>query len=181
MHVCVLCTSHLLILAGVLRGAGKQYVGAAANVFAYYAVGLPMAYLICFRLHHGVDGLMMGIATGSLVQVLALFTMIFCFEKYLYSGAVVRKEAGFAPLAMDESVHNSNSSSNNSSSADDGIELGKPRRGGDRDDARDTGGKSVYSTLHYSSTSTSTSQVSVDVTVDESSSEGEHQGNDYSL
>ncbi len=62
---------------GVLRGTGKQFLGTVANVCAYNGVGLRMAYLVCFRLHFGVDGLMMGIASGSLVQLIVLLTLIF--------------------------------------------------------------------------------------------------------
>jgi MATE family multidrug resistance protein len=157
LTVCFCC----FYAAGVLRGAGKQYVGAGANVFAYYAVGLPMAYLVCFRLHHGVDGLMMGIASGSLVQVFALFTMIFCFEDYLYGGAVVRKQGGFLPVSLDESAHSLNGE----------VEMQE------RDSSKEGNGsqKSVYSSLHFRHTN----NVSVDVTVDDSDSEDRK--HDYSV
>jgi hypothetical protein len=51
--------------------------------YSSYGVGLRMAYLVCFRLHFGVDGLMMGIASGSLVQVIVLMTLIFVFQAAL--------------------------------------------------------------------------------------------------
>lgn len=103
---------------GVLRGAGKQFVGAIANVIAFYGVGLPLAYAICFRLRRGVDGLIIGIAGGSLVQVTVLLVLIVCFQDYLYSSNIVHKDAVFSPLRMDESVH----------SNDDGLELGRIAR-----------------------------------------------------
>jgi len=85
------------VSSGVLRGTGKQYIGAIANVFAYYAVGLPMAWVCCFVIGMGVDGLIIGIAMGSLVQVTVLMSMILCFEKYLYDSTVLQKGA-FSPL-----------------------------------------------------------------------------------
>jgi MATE family multidrug resistance protein len=78
--------------SGVLRGAGKQYIGAVANVIAFYGVGLPMAYFLCFRVGYGVNGLLMGIATGSLVQVTVLLVMIFVFEHYLFDTSVIEKD-----------------------------------------------------------------------------------------
>ena len=54
--------------SGVLRGAGKQYIGAVAILLAFYGVGLPMAYMLCFKAGCGVNGLLMGIATGSLTR-----------------------------------------------------------------------------------------------------------------
>lgn len=75
--------------SGVLRGAGKQYIGAVANVIAFYGVGLPMAYMLCFKAGFGVNGLLMGIATGSLIQVSVLLIMIFGFEHYLFDTSVI--------------------------------------------------------------------------------------------
>ena len=101
MYVCVYDD------VGVLRGTGKQFIGAVANVIAYYGAGLPMAYALCFRLNRGVDGLIMGIACGSLVQVTVLFVLIFGFESYLFDSAVLHTHTtgGFKPVSLDESTH----------------------------------------------------------------------------
>ena len=40
--------------SGVLRGAGKQLIGAIANVIAFYALGLPIAWILCFNAGFGV-------------------------------------------------------------------------------------------------------------------------------
>jgi hypothetical protein len=148
-----------------------------ANVCAYYGVGLPMAYLVCFKLHFGVDGLMMGIASGSLVQVMVLLTLIFAFQDYLYSSHLVHKEEAFQPLSMDESTHNSSTSEGDRAYAE--VEMGTHvSRNGE-------GGaeKSVYSKLHGAQVSHGRhSDVSVDVTVDDSDSDqAGHEGNDYSV
>jgi MATE family multidrug resistance protein len=76
------------VCSGVLRGAGKQGIGAVANIFAFYVIGLPMAWVLCFKAGFGVNGLMMGIAFGTVFQVIVLLTIIFGFENYLYSTAI---------------------------------------------------------------------------------------------
>lgn len=129
------------VASGVLRGAGKQYIGAVANVIAYYGAGLPMAYVVCFVLHFGVDGLMMGISIGSLIQVTVLFTMIFVFETYLYDTNIVTRKGAFQALSGEEDVefgardmsllelvqkhaHTSNGSASNSNNGSGGDSVG---------------------------------------------------------
>lgn len=73
------------VCSGVLRGAGKQFIGAVANIIAFYAIGLPMAWFFCFTLKLGVNGLMMGIAFGTVFQVNVLAILIIVFESYMYS------------------------------------------------------------------------------------------------
>ena len=76
------------VSSGLLRGAGKQFIGAIANIVAFYAIGLPAAWLFCFTLHYGVNGLMVGIAFGSSFQVVVLLLLIFRFESYVYTDVV---------------------------------------------------------------------------------------------
>ncbi|KAJ3111959.1 hypothetical protein HK100_002497 [Physocladia obscura] len=51
---------------GSLRGMGRQHVGAAVNVFAYYVIALPLGFLFAFRMGFGLEGLWIG-------QCIALF------------------------------------------------------------------------------------------------------------
>lgn len=73
------------VCSGVLRGAGKQAIGAVANVFAYYVIGLPMAWVFCFVFKLSLVGLMFGISLATGFQVTVMLTLIFGFEEYLYS------------------------------------------------------------------------------------------------
>jgi MATE family multidrug resistance protein len=84
------------VSSGVLRGAGKQFVGAFANVFAFYGIGIPLSWTFCFKLNLGVNGLMLGIACGAIFQVVVLLSMVFFYEDYLYSSAI--QPHGFEPL-----------------------------------------------------------------------------------
>jgi len=73
------------VASGVLRGAGKQFIGAVANIIAFYVIGLPMAWFLCFKHGLGVRGLMMGISFGTFFQVVVLLVLILGFENYVYS------------------------------------------------------------------------------------------------
>jgi len=65
------------VLSGVLKAAGRQTFGVIVNFFAFYFVGLPMAYLLAFKFDLDTSGLMMGMTVGSTVQVL-LFLVYVC-------------------------------------------------------------------------------------------------------
>lgn len=57
--------------AGCLRGQGRQKIGGYINMFAFYAIGVPMAYFLTFPKKMGVGGLWIGIT-------MALMTMSIC-------------------------------------------------------------------------------------------------------
>jgi len=94
--------------SGVFRGAGKQGIGAVANVIAFYVIGLPMAWVVCFKWHFGVAGLIMGLSLGTVLQVVVLLLGIFVFEHYLFTTVdiqeedVVRNSQGFQKLMTEE-------------------------------------------------------------------------------
>ena len=77
------------IASGVLKGAGKQYVGAILNVVAFYFVALPMAWLFCFVYDWGVNGLLLGFCFGTTLQFLVLLYFLVLREDYVYSNSVM--------------------------------------------------------------------------------------------
>ncbi|KAL6604798.1 hypothetical protein ACP70R_042742 [Stipagrostis hirtigluma subsp. patula] len=68
------------VLSGVARGCGWQKIGACVNLGAFYAVGVPAAYLIAFVLRIGGMGLWMGIICGIVVQVVLLVAITLCTD-----------------------------------------------------------------------------------------------------
>lgn len=68
------------VLSGVARGCGWQKICAWINLGAFYAVGVPAAYLVAFVLRFGGMGLWMGIILGTVVQVLLLVTITLCMD-----------------------------------------------------------------------------------------------------
>lgn len=56
------------ILGGVLRGAGKQSVGAVLNLLGYWCVGLPLALLLGLHARLGALGFWLALLAASAVQ-----------------------------------------------------------------------------------------------------------------
>lgn len=73
------------VAGGVLRGAGKQLAGALANVFSYYLLGVPLAWLLCFRVGMGVGGLLLGISLAAVTQCVVLMGLIVFCEGWMFA------------------------------------------------------------------------------------------------
>uniref|UniRef100_K7G9A8 Multidrug and toxin extrusion protein n=1 Tax=Pelodiscus sinensis TaxID=13735 RepID=K7G9A8_PELSI len=55
------------VTSGVLRGAGKQKVGAILNAVGYYAVGLPVGATLLFMTNIGMIGLWIGLLISAII------------------------------------------------------------------------------------------------------------------
>lgn len=79
--------AHLLIIAGffqlfdgtqviglgVLRGLGDVNMPTFITFFAYWVVGIPIGYLLCFHFNMGVNGIWYGLTFGLLTASVLLF------------------------------------------------------------------------------------------------------------
>uniref|UniRef100_A0ACD5ZQ58 Uncharacterized protein n=1 Tax=Avena sativa TaxID=4498 RepID=A0ACD5ZQ58_AVESA len=63
------------VLSGIVRGCGRQKVGAYVNLGAYYVVGIPAALCFAFVYHLGGTGLWFGIMCGVAMQMLLLLSI----------------------------------------------------------------------------------------------------------
>jgi MATE family multidrug resistance protein len=77
-------------LTGVLKGVGKQKIGGPIVVFSYYAVGLPVSYLLAFRGNFGVIGLCVGTTVGTAIHML-LYLMVVLRTNWPYETRQVQK------------------------------------------------------------------------------------------
>ena len=64
----------------MLRGAGRQGLGALLCLASFWGVGLPLSALLAFKAGWGVRGLLSGIAFATMVQVLLLTTILCSFN-----------------------------------------------------------------------------------------------------
>jgi multidrug resistance protein, MATE family len=60
---------------GALRGAGNTHAGLIVQIVGYWIIGLPIGYILAFRLHHGAVGLWLGLCAGLIVAGTALTTV----------------------------------------------------------------------------------------------------------
>jgi MATE family multidrug resistance protein len=55
------------VTTGALRGIGNTHVPMVVNLFGHWALGLPLAYYLCFIRGWGVQGLWAGLALGLIL------------------------------------------------------------------------------------------------------------------
>ena len=75
-------------LNGIIKGCGRQCIIMPIVVFAYWIVGVPLAYYIAFIQHDGtmcddsyfcgIRGLVTGMTTGTIVHMLLLAMVVIC-------------------------------------------------------------------------------------------------------
>ncbi len=62
-----------IIAGGALRGMGKTRIAMWANLFGYWAFGVPLGYFLCFHMHYGVYGVWIGLTAALIVISCVLF------------------------------------------------------------------------------------------------------------
>lgn len=65
---------------GILRGTGRQKIGAITNIFGYYLIGIPVGLSLMFLTKLGVIGLWIGIFCPLLLQTCIYIPYIFCMN-----------------------------------------------------------------------------------------------------
>ncbi len=71
------------VATGALRGTGDTQTPMLANLVAYWFVGLPLSYFLCFRLGWGAIGIWIGLCIGLMLIGTAL---LIAWHKRLPSG-----------------------------------------------------------------------------------------------
>lgn len=56
-----------VVTTGALRGAGDTKTAMLANFVAYWFIGIPLGYFLCFRLGWGALGIWIGLCTGLII------------------------------------------------------------------------------------------------------------------
>ncbi|KAM9801679.1 multidrug and toxin extrusion protein 1-like [Neosynchiropus ocellatus] len=65
---------------GIIRGAGKQKIGAICYIVGYYGIGLPIGVPLMFAAKLGIVGLWIGILTCVFLQCIFLNVYLFCMN-----------------------------------------------------------------------------------------------------
>jgi multidrug resistance protein, MATE family len=113
------------VSSGVLRANGRQNVGACVNIGCYYIIGLPLAWVFCFKMDYGVMGLILGVACATSTQCVVLLVLIFCVSNYIFKrgGVVPVLDVGISVSGNSSSSCSSSSSSSSVEDSEEGVEL----------------------------------------------------------
>ena len=72
------------LIAGVLRGSGRQFLGAGINAFSYYVFGLPIGISLALATDLGIKGMWIGLNIANFIQVKFLHNSLFIISLYLF-------------------------------------------------------------------------------------------------
>lgn len=80
------------VVSGVLRGSGRQLLGAGINALGYFAVGVPLAAFLAFKggLAVPLHGFWWGVSAGAGVQA---FVLLFLLSRWDWSAQAARVQA----------------------------------------------------------------------------------------
>ncbi|XP_059829515.1 multidrug and toxin extrusion protein 1-like isoform X1 [Hypanus sabinus] len=98
------------VSGGVLRGAGKQKIGAIGNLVGFYSIGFPLGITLMFAAHLGVMGLWSGFFVCVVVQA-AFFLVVIYKMNWRKASDQAMINAGMR-LNVDPTYSSSNSQAN---------------------------------------------------------------------
>jgi multidrug resistance protein, MATE family len=61
-----------VVVTGALRGMGDSHTAAIVNLVAYWFIGIPLGWVLCFRYGWGARGVWVGLCVGLVLIGLAL-------------------------------------------------------------------------------------------------------------
>ncbi|KAJ3614619.1 hypothetical protein NHX12_018190 [Muraenolepis orangiensis] len=71
-----LCDAIACVTGGIIRGAGKQAVGALCNLVGYYFIGFPIGVSLMFAAGMGIVGLWAGLLLCVIIQAMFFITYL---------------------------------------------------------------------------------------------------------
>ncbi|KAL1807278.1 hypothetical protein DCAR_0833147 [Daucus carota subsp. sativus] len=77
LAACIVINNIQPALSGVAIGAGWQAIVAYVNIGCYYIFGIPLGLTLGYILNMGVTGIWIGMLTGTVVQTLVLFLIVY--------------------------------------------------------------------------------------------------------
>ncbi len=85
------------VTTGALRGLGNTRVAMLANLGGYWLLGLPIGWVLCFRLGQGVSGLWYGL---TLALILIALLLLFYWQRLSHSGLPLAIQAKSANKSL---------------------------------------------------------------------------------
>ena len=70
------------IMGGVLRGAGKQKIGAIAYITLFYLIAIPLGIILAIKYDMGIKGQWIGIMVGCTLILIVMLIYYFCIMNW---------------------------------------------------------------------------------------------------
>ncbi|XP_034544773.1 multidrug and toxin extrusion protein 1-like isoform X2 [Notolabrus celidotus] len=114
----IFCFMHVFdavagVTGGVLRGAGKQLIGALCNLVGFYFIGFPIGVSLMFAANMGIVGLWTGLVVCVFMQSLFFVILVFKLdwkkaaeEARLRAGVQIKDEKEMTGMENTDSNHN---------------------------------------------------------------------------
>lgn len=90
------------VLSGIIRGIGRQALGAAGNLLAYCGVGLASSYSIAIVGGMGLPGIWLGSVVGASLACLFLTVALRCSDWKALSDLAISRALGTTAASVDE-------------------------------------------------------------------------------
>lgn len=93
-------------LAGVLRGAGRQTIGAVSNFGSYWLFGVPLGIVLATVEDMGALGYWIGLVGATFVQLALYIVVVFCCTRWedqatrIHKAASLSSSEGMTPSVM---------------------------------------------------------------------------------
>ncbi|XP_071695895.1 protein DETOXIFICATION 56-like [Rutidosis leptorrhynchoides] len=74
----------LAVCGGIVRGTARPWLGTYANITGFYVLALPLGVMLAFKVHMGLNGLLIGFIVGifgCLILLLIFISRIHWFEE----------------------------------------------------------------------------------------------------
>ena len=84
-------------LGGVLRGSGRQFLGAVVNFISFYVIGLPLGITLALWMEMGSRGIWMGLLCGALTETV-VFVIVLLRTDWDKQASLAIKTARSNPL-----------------------------------------------------------------------------------
>ncbi|CAN1732370.1 Protein DETOXIFICATION 55 [Linum perenne] len=75
--ICELANCPQTTSCGILRGSARPGIGAAINLYSFYLVGAPVAFLLAFVWNLGFVGLCYGLLAAQVACVVSILTVVY--------------------------------------------------------------------------------------------------------
>ena len=89
------------VCSGILRGCGRQRIGAGVNLVGFYVIGLPIGLALMLKTRYGVEGFWIGTVLGATFRAVVL-NIVVAFTNWELESEQAKVRAGVKKRGIQE-------------------------------------------------------------------------------